>query len=534
MQMQTRFSSLRARLGLGAATLVLAAGTAQAQPVPIAPAAANGFKTTGVTVIQNATILTISHGTIDKGSILIRDGKIAAVGPNVSVPQGATVIDATGKYVMPGIIDCHSHIAVDGSVNEGSVSVSSMVGIEDVLNPDDVDIYRALAGGVTVANVLHGSANAIGGKTQVIKLRWGKDAEALKFEGALPGIKFALGENPKRSNRIPIPGLENRYPQTRMGVADTIREAFTEAKDYQRKWNDYKAKVAKGDKTAVAPARNLKLDALVEVLEGKRLVHAHSYRSDEILQLIRTADDMGFKIATFQHVLEGYRVADEIAKHGAGGSTFSDWWAYKLEAYDATPYNAALMTERGVVVSINSDSAEEDRHLNQEAAKTVKYGGMSELEALKMVTLNPAKQLRIDNRVGSIDVGKDADLVVYNVHPLSTYSVPQQVLIDGVVYFDRQKDVESRTALEKEKQTLAAKAKSAAPRRGPNGGPRPTNGETTPGQTTPRADETCADAAEWDRAEALDPEGVERLEGQRTTDAACTAALHEKNKEGRR
>src|SRR5262249_16298562 len=249
-----------------------------------------------------------------------------------------------------------SHIAIDGSVNEGSVSVSSMVGIEDVLNPDDVDIYRALAGGETVANVLHGSANAIGGKTQGIKLRWGQDADGLKFRGALPGIKFALGENPKRSNRIPIPGLEGRYPQTRMGVADTIKEAFTEAKDYQRRWADYRAKVAKGDKTALAPARDLKLDALVEVLEGKRLVHAHSHRSDGILQLIRTADEMGFKIATFQHVLEGYRVADEIAKHGAGGSTFSDWWAYKLEAYDATPYNAALMTERGVVVSINSDS----------------------------------------------------------------------------------------------------------------------------------------------------------------------------------
>jgi imidazolonepropionase-like amidohydrolase len=509
---------------LAMAMALSCAAAVQAQPVPPSPAAANGFKAPAVTVIQNATILTISHGTIDKGSIVIRDGKIAAVGANVSVPQGATVIDAAGKYVMPGIIDCHSHIAVDGSVNEGSVSVSSMVGIDDVLNPDDIDIYRGLAGGVTTANVLHGSANAIGGKTQVIKLRWGKDAEALKFEGALPGIKFALGENPKRSNRIPIPGFEGRYPQTRMGVADTIRDAFKEAKDYQRKWTAYRTAVSKGDKTAVAPARNLKLDALVEVLEGKRLVHAHSYRSDEILQLIRTAEEMGFKITTFQHVLEGYRVADEIAKHGAGASTFSDWWAYKLEAYDATPYNAALMTERGVVVSINSDSAEEDRHLNQEAAKTVKYGGMSELEALKMVTINPAKQLKIDNRVGSIDVGKDADLVVYNVHPLSTYSVPQQVLIDGVVYFDRQKDVDSRQTYLKEKQTLVDKAKASAPRRGP-GGPRPTNGpETTPGQTTPRAEQVCADAAEWDLADEYDPEGVERFAPARVTDAACRAA----------
>jgi imidazolonepropionase-like amidohydrolase len=527
------FKLLSGIVALGAG-FTLAAATADAQPVPVSPAAANGFKTAGVTVIQNGTILTITHGTIEKGSILIRDGKIAAVGTNVSVPQGATVIDATGKYVMPGIIDCHSHIAVEGSVNEGSVSVSSMVGIEDVLNPEDIDIYRGLAGGVTVANVLHGSANAIGGKTQVIKLRWGKDAESLKFEGALPGIKFALGENPKRANRIPIPGFEGRYPQTRMGVMDTIREAFAEAKDYQRKWNAYRDQVRKGDKTALAPARDLKLDALVEVLEGKRLVHAHSYRGDEILQLIRTAEEMGFKIATFQHVLEGYRVADEMAKHGAGASTFSDWWAYKFEVYDAIPYNAALMTERGVVVSINSDSAEEDRHLNQEAAKTMKYGGMSEVEALKMVTLNPAKQLKIDNRVGSIDVGKDADLVVYNVHPLSTYSVPQQVLIDGLVYFDRQKDVEYRTSLDKEKKMLADKAKAATPRRG--NGPRPTTGDTTPGQTTttPRADETCADAAEWDRAEALDPEGVERFERDRTTGAACAASLQQRERQDQR
>ncbi len=519
----------------GAAIAALAlAGTvtrAQAQPIPVSPAAANGFKTTGVTVIQNATLLTITHGTIDKGSILIRDGKIADISTNLKVPVGATVIDATGKYVMPGIIDCHSHIAVEGSVNEGSVSVSSMVGIEDVLNPEDIDIYRALAGGVTVANVLHGSANAIGGKTQVIKLRWGKDAESLKFEGALPGIKFALGENPKRSNRIPIPGFEGRYPQTRMGVMDTIREAFAEAKDYQRKWNAYREQVKKGDKNALAPARDLKLDALVEVLEGKRLVHAHSYRSDEILALIRTAEEMGFKIATFQHVLEGYRVADEIAKHGAGASTFSDWWAYKLEAYEATPYNAALMTERGVVVSINSDSAEEDRHLNQEAAKTVKYGGMSDLEALKMVTLNPAIQLKIDKRVGSIDVGKDADLVVYNVHPLSTYAVPEQVLIDGLVYFDRQKDNDARSGIEKEKKTLLDKAKPTSPRRG--NGPRPTTGETTP-QTTgaaPRAEETCADAAEWDRLEANDPEGAERYEHERVTSAECAASLRQREEQ---
>jgi imidazolonepropionase-like amidohydrolase len=485
------------RVGMIAAVGLLAIGGTTPRAQAPASAAAQGGRP--VIVIHNATILTISHGTIERGSILIRDGKIADVGPNVSVPSGATVIDASGKFVMPGIIDCHSHLAVEGSVNEGSMSVSSMVGIEDVVDPTDIGIYRALAGGVTSANVLHGSANAIGGKNQVIKLRWGKDAQGLRFEGAMPGIKFALGENPKRSNRAALPGADARYPATRMGVMDTIREAFVEAKAYQRRWADYGAKVQKGDKTAVAPARDLTLEPLVEVLEGKRLVHAHSYRSDEIVQLLRLAEELGFRVATLQHVLEGYRVADEIAKHGAGASTFSDWWSYKIEAYEATPYNAALMAERGVLVSINSDSAEEIRHLNQEAAKAVKHGGMSETEALKLVTLNPAKQLRIDNRVGSIDNGKDADLVIYNTHPLSVYSVAEQVLIDGAVYFDRQKDIAGRAGLEQERKTLLDKTKPTPSRR-PDGRP-PT--ETTPGpQVTPRAE----DDADVAKPQSIEPE----------------------------
>ncbi|HSC77921.1 MAG TPA: amidohydrolase [Candidatus Acidoferrales bacterium] len=412
-----------------------------------------------VTVIQNATILTVTKGTIEGGSILIRNGKIAEVGKSIQAPAGAMVIDATGLYVTPGIIDCHSHIAIDGGVNEGSIAVSSMARIEDVIDPDDIDIYRDLAGGVTAANLLHGSANSIGGTNAVIKLRWGKDARGLLFEGAPPGIKFALGENPKRSNFAPPPGTSRRYPNTRMGVMDVIRQAFIEAREYKKQWDDYGKRRAAGEKNLLAPARNLTLDPLVEILEGKRLVHAHSYRADEILQRIRLAEEFGFKIATFQHVLEGYKVADEIAKHGAGASTFSDWWAYKVEAYDAIPYNAALMTERGVVVSINSDSAEEARHLNQEAGKTMKFGGLSETEALKLVTLNPAKQLHIDNRVGSIEVGKDADLVIFDKHPLSVYSVPQKVLIDGEVYFDRQQDIAHRAEIEKEKKELKEKEK---------------------------------------------------------------------------
>ncbi len=412
----------------------------------------------GVAVIKNATILTVSHGNISKGSILIRDGKIAEVGPDVSIPAGAAVIDATGQYVMPGIIDCHSHIAVSGGVNEGSLAVTAMVGIEDVLDPTDINIYRDLAGGVTSANILHGSANPIGGRNQVVKLRWGKDARELIFEGAKPGIKFALGENPKRSRATPST-TPPRYPQTRMGVEDVIRDAFIEARTYMQKWDAYKKRAGAGEKTAIPPAKDLKLQTLAEILRGERLVHAHCYREDEILMLMRVAEEFGFKIATFQHVLEGYKVAKEIAAHGAGASTFSDWWAYKVEAYDAIPYNAAIMTRKGVVVSINSDSAEEARHLNQEAAKCMKYGGLSEQEALALVTLNPAKQLRIDNRVGSVDVGKDADLVIYNHHPLSVYAVAQKVLIDGQVYFDIQNDLEMRERAEKEKKILKEKDK---------------------------------------------------------------------------
>jgi len=416
----------------------------------------------GTILIQNATILTITHGNIEHGSILIRDGKIAAVGTDLKAPDGATVIDAGGQFVMPGIIDCHSHIAVDGSVNEGAPAVSSMARIPDVLNPDDVDIYRDLAGGVTVANILHGSANPIGGQTVVIKLRWGKSASELPFEGSMPGIKFALGENPKRSNFAPPPGVPQRYPATRMGVEEVIRQAFTEAREYKKQWGDYTQRKAAGEQNLMPPRRNEALEPLVEVMEGKRYVHSHCYRADEILMLLRVAKEFGFKVRTFQHVLEGYKVADEIAASGAGGSTFSDWWAYKMEAFDAIPYNAALMTDRGVVVSINSDDAEEATHLNQEAAKSMKFGGLSATDALKLVTLNPAIQLGIDNRVGSIDVGKDADLVIYNHDPLSVYAVPQKTLIDGQVYFDRARDIAHRADVEKEKQALIDKEKKAA------------------------------------------------------------------------
>ena len=437
----------------------------------------------GAIVIKNATVMTVTKGNIAGGSVLIENGKITAVGKDVKAPANATVIDATGMFVTPGIIDAHSHIAASGPVNEGSLSVTSMVGIEDVINPDDINIYRDMAAGVTTVNVLHGSANSIGGKNAVLKLRWGKDANGLKFEGAMPGIKFALGENVKRSTFNAVPGVQRRYPISRMGVDDVIRQAFTDAREYKKEWDAYNKARSAGRADLVPPRRDLKLEPLVEIMEGKRLVHCHSYRSDEIVNMIRIADEFGFKIATFQHVLEGYKVAKEIAAHGAGASTFSDWWAYKLEAFDAIPYNAALMTRKGVLVSINSDSAEEARHLNQEAAKTMKFGGLNEQEALALVTINPAKQLRIDNRVGSIEVGKDADLVIYNKHPLSVYAVAQKVFIDGQMYFDIEKDKQMQAAIEKEKADLIAKERRAAEAARPAGpgGQRP-QGQRPPGQ----------------------------------------------------
>src|SRR5215813_13719248 len=445
-----------------------------------------------VIVIQNATILTVTRGTIEHGSILIKDGKIVEVGPSVKAPKDATVIDAEGKFVAPGIIDCHSHIAIDGSVNEGSISVSSIANTAEVLNSDDIDIYRDLAGGVTTANILHGSANSIGGQTVVIKLRWGQPAAKLPFEGALPGIKFALGENPKRSN-FSVPGQPKRYPATRMGVEETIRAAFTEARDYKNSWDAYNKKVAAGDKTALPPRRDLRLEPFVEVLEGKRSVHSHCYREDEIIMLLRVAKEFGFKVRTFQHVLEGYKVADELAAAGVGASTFSDWWAYKVEAYDAIPYNAALMTRRGVIVSINSDSAAEATHLNQEAAKSMKYGGLSHDEALKLVTLNPAIQLGIDKRVGTIDVSKDADLAIYNHDPLSAYAVVQKALIDGRVYFDHEKNIANRAEIEKEKKALTEKLKKAEKKPEEKKSPEKKPEENSkPPATTPTATATAA------------------------------------------
>jgi len=393
-----------------------------------------------VVVIRNATIWTSSdHGIIEDGAIVVRNGKIVAVGPTATtkIPADAVVIEANGKFISPGIIDCHSHMATDGGVNESAQVITAEVRIGDFINSDDIDIYRQLAGGVTCSNILHGSANPIGGQNQVIKLRWGMVPEALKMSRAPQGIKFALGENVKQSNW----GDEytTRYPQTRMGVQQIMKDALTAAREYDRRWNQWNA-----NHQGLPPRRDLELDAIAEIVAGKRWIHCHSYRQDEILTLIRTLDQFGIQIGTFQHILEGYKVADAMAKHGAMGSAFSDWWAYKFEVFDAIPYNGALMHNAGVVVSFNSDDRELARHLNQEAAKAMKYGGVPAKEALKFVTLNPAKQLRIDKYVGSLETGKDADFVIWSGPPLSNFSRCEQTWIDGRKYFDIAEDVKSR------------------------------------------------------------------------------------------
>jgi imidazolonepropionase-like amidohydrolase len=382
------------------------------------------------------------------------------VGAGLDAPPGAEVIDARGKHITPGLIDHHSHTAIRGAVNEGTHNVTAEVRIGDVINSEDLNIYRELAGGLTVANLLHGSANAIGGQKALIKLRWGEPPGGLLFEGATPGIKFALGENPKQSNWGDR--YTTRFPQTRMGVEQSIREAFLAARNYMDEWAEWKTMPRRQRRREIPPRRDLQLETLAEILRGERLIHCHAYRQDEILMLLRVAEDFGFRIGSFEHVLEGYKVADEVAAHGAGASMFSDWWAYKFEVYDAIPYNGALMWDRGAIVAFNSDSSELARRLNLEAAKAVKYGGVPEEEALKLVTLNPAILLGVGDRVGSLEVGKDADLVIWSGHPLSTHSRAEQTWVDGRKYFDREEDRARRAALAEERSLLIESAKKAA------------------------------------------------------------------------
>ena len=384
-------------------------------------------------VFRNATVWTCGDaGIVEGGDLLVIRGRIAEVGVDLKAPDGCLEIDATGKHLSPGLIDCHSHMATDGGINESGQAVTAEVRIGDFIDNTDIHIYRQLAGGLTIANILHGSANPIGGQNQVIKLRWGGSMDELRMTEAPPGIKFALGENVKRNT--------SRYPNTRMGVEQLLRDRFLAAREYAVRHRDW----SRGQGHGLPPRRDLELEALAEIQRGERWIHCHSYRQDEIVATLDVLEEFGIRIGTLQHILEGYKVADRIARHGAMASSFSDWWAYKFEVYDAIPYNGVLMHEAGVVVSYNSDDRELARRLNTEAAKAVKYGGVPPEEALKFVTTNPAKQLRIDPWVGTLDPGKHADLVVWSGPPLSTTSRCEQTWIDGRRYFDLESDRELR------------------------------------------------------------------------------------------
>ena len=410
----------------------------------------------GSILIENATLWTCAEtGRVERADLLVVDGRIAAIGPKArersDYPGPPLVVDGKGWHVTPGLIDAHSHTAILGAVNEMSLPCTAMVRIQDVVNSETDNLHQQLAGGVTAVNLLHGSANCIGGQNCVIKLRDGANPAGLIFQDAPPGIKFALGENPKQSGAGDR--HTTRFPQTRMGVATLIANRFTAAKQYLADWAKFKAS------GGPPPRRDLELEAIGEIIEGHRWIHCHSYRQDEILMLIRLMESFNVRVGTFQHVLEGYKVADEIARHGAGASGFSDWWAYKFEVYDAIPQNGSLMRERGVTVSFNSDSSELARRLYVEAAKAVKYGGTSEMDALKFVTLNPAKQLRIDSRVGSLETGKDADFAIWSGSPLDSGSVCLQTWVDGKKYFDRAAAAERAAHLDAERQALLAKAR---------------------------------------------------------------------------
>lgn len=405
----------------------------------------------GTVLIKNGTVLTVTKGTLANTDVLIKDGKISQIGKSIALPQGAKEIDATGLFVMPGIIDAHSHIALD-QINEGTNAITPEVFTGDALNPFQMSIYRALAGGCSMSHALHGSANSIGGQSQTIKHRWGTyDAEALKMEGAPRTIKFALGENPTGHGR-----RDGVQPQTRMGVEFVIRKAFSEAREYDAKWEAYnKAKAVKGFRGA-PPTYSLRLQTLVDILKGNIILHCHSYRADEIQMLLKVTKDFGIKRVVFQHTNEGFKVAPEIAAAGAMASVFADWWQYKLEVYWSTPYNAAILVRNGVVTSINSDSPDLIRHLYHEAGKTQKYGGLSDDETLSLITINPARQLGVEARVGSIETGKDGDIAIFKNHPLSIYGVPQYTIVDGIVRFDREKDAADMRIMVDPRQTVDA------------------------------------------------------------------------------
>jgi imidazolonepropionase-like amidohydrolase len=386
----------------------------------------------GSVLIKNATVITATKGTLENSDLLVQDGIIKQIGKNLSAPSGVQTIDATGKYLMPGIIDAHSHVGLD-VVNEATAPITSEVRMKDMVNPFEVGIYRALAGGVTVSHAMHGSANVIGGQNATLKHRWGStDPDDIIMQDAPRTIKFALGENPTRVHGRGA-GIQ---PRSRMGVEAVIRNGFNEALQYKKAWADYTAKASTKGNTTVAPEYDERLQTLADILDGKIIIHCHSYRADEIYMLINVAKDFNITKLVFQHTNEGFKVAPEIAKYTMGASVFADWWAYKMEVYYSTAFNAAILTANGAITSINSDDAELIRHLYHEAAKTQRYGGMTDDQAIALITINPAKQLGIDDKVGSLEVGKQADMVIFDNHPLSVYAVPMMTFVDGVKYFD--------------------------------------------------------------------------------------------------
>jgi len=409
-------------------------------------------------LLKNGNIITVSGETIEGGDILVQAGKIVRVGKDLSAP-GAETIDLKGQWVMPGIIDSHSHIAVEGDVNEMGDLITSEVDVRDVINPEDMMIYYALTGGVTTIHTMHGSANPIAGRGVVLKLRWGKSADELIFQGAPLTSKWALGENPKQSN---LGGMgKARYPKSRMGVEAAIRKEFEQAKDYVRQWQEYEKKLkasraGKGKVPApLPPKRDYRLEGVADILSGKLWVRCHAYQSEEMLSIMRLCKEYGVKLACFEHALEGYRITNELVANGVGISTFVDFWAYKWESYNTMPHGAALAAKRGVLVALNSDDPERMRRLFNDAAKTVRFGGLSEAEAIKTLTINPAKILGVDKKVGTIEPGKDADLAVFSRHPLDPYTVCRMTIVDGTIYFDRAKYLEERKKAEEEKKKEA-------------------------------------------------------------------------------
>ncbi|MBN2409462.1 MAG: amidohydrolase [Candidatus Aminicenantes bacterium] len=426
--------------------LILAAVLVLARPYP---GAAEGKDLH----LKNGNIITVTGETVKGGDLVIRGGKITGIGKNIQTPAGAAVVDLAGRWAMPGIIDSHSHIAIEGSVNEMGDLMTPEVDIRDVINPEDIYIVYALAGGVTTIHTMHGSGNPIGGRGIVLKLRWGKSAEEMIFRGAPLTIKWALGENPKRSNALGMG--PSRYPRTRMGVEAAIRLEFEKTKDYLNTWAQHENRLKalkKGEPPPLPPRKDLRLEVLADILKGKYWVRCHAYQSEEMLSIMRLCDEYGLKLACFEHGLEGYRITNELVRYGVAVSSFADFWAYKWEAYNTMPHSAALMAQRGVLTALNSDDAERMRRLFHEAAKTVRFGGLSEAEALKTITINPAIILGIADRTGSLEVGKDADIAVFNRHPFDPYTVCEMTLVDGEIFFDRAGYLEARKKAEEEKK----------------------------------------------------------------------------------